>query len=125
MGYPIFGKVKTITLPLPAVNMSIEEYKNHYGIDLKPYIELMEDGNFWFVCDGYIILDVKDSDINFNHKLTTIRYQNVLSFEYNEYIEGVQDGQTYLRGLVYSLLLQLPKNAPFTLDNIEVIGAES
>lgn len=35
MGYPNFGKVKTITLPIPERTMSFAEYKNAFGIDLE------------------------------------------------------------------------------------------
>ena len=35
MGYPNFGKVKTITLPIPSTYMTYKQYKEKYGIDLK------------------------------------------------------------------------------------------
>lgn len=35
MGYPNFGKVKTLTLPIPDSSMTFAEYKNAYGIDLE------------------------------------------------------------------------------------------
>ena len=43
MGYPIFGKIKNIVLPLPIYefnDMSIEEYKEFSGIDLRDIFEL-------------------------------------------------------------------------------------
>ena len=35
MGYPAFGKVKTITLPIPDSSMTFAKYKNAFGIDLQ------------------------------------------------------------------------------------------
>ena len=43
MGYPIFGKIKNIVLPLPINDfddMTIEEYKEFSGIDLREVLEL-------------------------------------------------------------------------------------
>ena len=50
MSYPNFGKVKTIVLPCPDEPMSIEEYKNAYGIDLRGMI-VLKDNNIEFKND--------------------------------------------------------------------------
>lgn len=43
MGYPIFGKMKTITLPIPDAALTFAEYKDAYGIDLQnlPLVDLI------------------------------------------------------------------------------------
>lgn len=45
MGYPQFGKVKDVVLPVPANEpLSLDEYKERYGIDLRDFIEYYPDG---------------------------------------------------------------------------------
>ena len=43
MAYENFQVCKELYLPMPSENMTLEEYKKTYGIDLKPFIYI--DGN--------------------------------------------------------------------------------
>ena len=40
MGYPAFGKVKTIVLPRPIDEVSLKQYRELYGIDLMKFIDV-------------------------------------------------------------------------------------
>ena len=40
MSYPAFGKVKTIVLPIPGEELTLNEYRDKYGIDLREFIKV-------------------------------------------------------------------------------------
>ena len=60
MGYPIFGKVKTVVLPCWNVDdfdhLSNEQYKEKYGIDLEEIFELQEVGVPAIKTSGFILI---------------------------------------------------------------------
>lgn len=63
MGYPIFGKVKTIVLPgnenTMTSQLTLEEYKKRFGIDLTDFIYLAENGNIDLKnCENTLFLGV-------------------------------------------------------------------
>ena len=43
MGYPNFGKVKTVVLPIPNEELTLDEYKEKYGIDLRELVTVSDD----------------------------------------------------------------------------------
>lgn len=123
MGYPNFGKVKTIVIPLPSKEMTLEEYKNHFGIDLKNFFKISAS-EMHFVSNDYVILDTLESSINFSDGLWGLRYQNVLGQTQETYEGGSVDGFVTLKGIDYGLKFMVSKNDPLALENIKVIGVE-
>lgn len=61
--YPAFGNVKTITLPISTGdNLTLDEYKEKYGIDLRPYIKLnTEDKEIQLNFDGFVLVRLMKS----------------------------------------------------------------
>ena len=127
MGYPNFGKVKTLVLPLPRNETSIDEYKNLYGIDLRDFVELSEEGiislknglpNTSIFIDDITLLE---SGIRLNATNGTMSQQ---------YEEGVTDaifgliftGDGQNTGSIWEIII--PKDADFNIDNIKVRNFE-
>lgn len=63
ISYPQFGNVKTITLPIATGdNLTLDEYKEKYGIDLRPYIKLnTEDKEIQLNFDGFVLVRLMKS----------------------------------------------------------------
>ena len=126
VSYPQFGKVKTIVLPIPANSISLDEYKEKYGIDLREYIYL--DGHeikLKNVENALILID--DIDSNLVGSIRTLR--PIISLGIQQWTSGSLDGSTIF-GCVYNvadevyegLELIIDKDDDFTLDNVHVFG---
>lgn len=126
-GYPNFGKVKTLVLPLPERDISIDEYKDLYGIDLREFIELTDDKSIQFK-DGLPNTLVLIDDITLSE--SSIRLNSVTYTMHKNYIEGNQDavfGLAYYGdgdgfGAIWELVIS--KNEEFKIENIKVLNFE-
>ncbi len=141
MGFPNFGKVKTITLPIPHEPMSIAEYKAKYGIDLKEFLYISDDSNLYFkaIPNTRILFDISEVLKSFGsyNNATLIDLSTMFTVDNGSsaYVSGTTDGRkcycvrSYLgeeNALTpeYVIVLKLDKSKELNLDNITIVGME-
>ena len=128
MGFPNFGKVKTITLPFTGyeVEMPISEYKEKYGIDLRELLRLD-------TAHGLILLKDDNSLVLLNKLGVGLRTPVIQT---NAYVHNSSDGQLNIVYLTISpetsdivgedgLIIYIEQNQEFTFDNMLVSGFNS
>ena len=136
MGYPNFGKVKTIVLPVPANQMTYAQYKEKYGIDLKDFIELgstsirlKSNRNVFLIAD---FTEIKELLESYFPNLCPI---GSLPMYAQDYDDGVQDGcmriylcdfDESLNEVVAHFMLQflIPQDREFKFENMYIQGSE-
>ena len=129
MSYKPFGKTKTITLPISVDDeeMSIYQYKEKYGIDLREIIDLFLDagsGNIRFKVDALILVQV--------HKLNVpCRIFVPNKYYYVTWTSGETDGALSLTLIDYSgdafdagIALKIPYDKDFIIENLTITHAE-
>lgn len=116
---------KELYLPCSVLdgNMTLDEYKAKYGIDLKPFIRLEDDGTIYFdfphltkcyICD----LDYGSSDLP---DVGEVNYNNGQQWD-----EGADDGELMIghydlnQNNGYSIKFSISRNAEFSIENIVV-----
>lgn len=124
MGYPAFGKVKTIVLPIAkGDNLSISEYKEKYGIDLKEYLFVDASGNLYFDTSKYLFLvrliDADRSTYHFNS------FNVIISSLVTTYDAGSTDATLQLMTSPvdeadWSIKFEIDKDVDFLLDNVRI-----
>ena len=129
MGYPAFGKVKTITLPSPDESLTIEGYKEKYNIDLKDFIELIE-GNIKIkdeILNSSLILVMQSKYLGTTSPLVPVCRERVIS----SYEAGVSDAITRLCTTYnvddedyWGIELQVVKNGTFDFDHLIIYTKE-
>ena len=141
MGFPNFGKNKTVVLPIPTNPMSIAEYKAKYGIDLRELLYIAPDNNFYFkaIPNTQIFFDISDLLKSFGnyHSATLVELSNapVIDAESSTYVSGTTDGKrTYcvryylgednVLSPEYMVTLKLDKSEELNFDNITIEGRE-
>lgn len=118
--YPTFGKIKTIVLPTPDHPLTLEEYQEQFGIDLK----------------GFLTLDSITKCIEFHadNSLVLIKIigavsqflRCITSFDYTPFDEGNDDAVTILgwynapEEQYEGLRLIIDKDTSFSLANVKV-----
>lgn len=133
MGYPSFGKVKTIVLPCPSYSdtLSISQYKEKFGIDLSEYL-ILDNGYIYFDAKGNLIL-INSFDIDsvgehisygLNHAIVPLVATKQLSW-----LSGSDTGVLKL-GIYevtdddcYGLYIFVDKDDDFTMDNVRIRGS--
>lgn len=128
MGYTMPIVCKELNLPCPMdKSFTLEQYKEKFGIDLKPFIKLEEKQiyatfpNFTkvnLVCVGL--------DISLISKVGPITYSNQ-----TEYDEGVEDATLTFEyvdsqgNAGYGIIFTIDKDTEFALENVKVAGVEA
>ena len=127
MGYPNFGKVKTIVLPCPSDSLTIAQYKERYGIDLSNYLRL-EDASIYFKAPENTLILLNDeggqTTADFISRVNTISF-----IEKQEWEEGNTDGVLNF-GAWYvpsenayeGLSFVISKSEEFKLENLLIIA---
>ena len=135
MGYPNFGKVKTIVLPLiatPDGGITIEEYKKATGIDLSDFFQLRSE-EIHFVADAHILGCVTKSFMeNYGYYYEGTNYVPMTDCARETYEEGATDGELSIvfdnafGGLETNggIRFVISKDLPFALENIRIHCAE-
>lgn len=134
MGYPYFGKVKTIVLPLPPEQIKFAEYKEKYGIDLKEFFEVKEnDINLKNVKNAVIYFDLSDvngaAPVEFIGELLPL---GGTIYESQSYESKVKTGAIYYRIPHYNskdniidfigyISIEISKDEELSIDNA-IIG---
>lgn len=131
MGYPVFGKVKTIVLPTNLTQpVTIEEYKDLFGIDLKDFIYLDAD---------YHVIKIKAPNTMFLLDMNGLDYvfgnygdhlESAHSIMISSYTAGSDSATTFLWTANNSLegegiVLNIDKDSPFSIDNLMVSISEA
>ena len=117
--YPPFGKVKTIVLPVKNIpyGSSIEEYKELFGIDLKDFIELDEDGyiNFKPKPNDFYLLQCEILGGGFV-------LLPIATVGRTKYVFGNTDGDLSLQGIENSegIVFWVDSSDDFTLENVKI-----
>ena len=100
-GYKKFSVAKTIVLPIPEEFISVQDYKDKYGIDLKELVEMV---------NGHICLNLTDNIVFLRSPVgeTVIEIPRfgkanqpifpITACKANRYISGSQDG-AYVYGV--------------------------
>lgn len=120
MGYPQFGKVKTIVLPIgPLQNYSYEEYKKLYGIDLK---------DIFVIKDEYIVPKDSNTLILFKVNTEELAYPAYYTLygldklETANYVAGSSNAKFIINiGGSIGAGFQIDSNAPLTIENIVAV----
>lgn len=139
MGFPDFGKVKTIILPIPSDPMSITEYKAKYGIDLKEFLLITADKYLRFkpIPNTQIFLDIGEVLKGYGSFCDSPLVDlSVISMQDSTlYVSGTTDGMsTYCVRAYwdpdnvlqpeYLVILKVDKSEELTIDNITIGGGE-
>ena len=127
MGYPIFGKVKTLVLPLPNETYSIEEYKNKYGIDLTQFIKLNTNfGQIDFVPQLHTMICLEDIHGYGGEIFGTSKIVPALTNSFSQYVSGSQDG-IFILGVyaigeeaLEGLEIRISKDKDFSMENVKI-----
>lgn len=130
MTRPIFGKTKTIVLPIPSITMTLEEYKNQFGIDLNEIYDISLSFNAINAVlrqSGQILFRAKEDDFPtvFTSILNPVNYSGSA-----EWISGSQDA-TLILGYVtldanqdisggLGMGFSISKDAAFDISNLRV-----
>lgn len=132
MGYPAFGKVKTIVLPVPGEQMKFTEYKEKYGIDLKEFFEVKEnDINLKNVKNAVIYFDLSDvsdnAPVEFIGKLLPL---GATIYASQSYESKVTSGAIYYKIPYYNsdniidfigyISIELSKDEELSIDNARI-----
>lgn len=126
MGYPNFGKVKTIVLPTPDENLSYEQYKEKFGIDLKDIVKIASNGLIILKPQNVFWL-INDVDA---HWETPSRLYTIISAYTSGYESGVSDGslRIYFGGVPESsgiyLDIRCSKDKTLAIENFTVTTLE-
>lgn len=127
MSYKTFGKMKTITLPIDGSDqdLTLEEYKEKYGIELKKYIDLES---------GSIDLDFPSDALVLLQTLSTTGYALKIGFinsiPRHAWEEGNEDGYYMLISRdaddynVFGIQLSIDKDDPLDFDHIKISNYE-
>ena len=126
MGYPNFGKVKTVVLPLTDEALTINEYKEKYGIDLKQFI-VLDDGGFITLDNNFLdstLILIRQSKSS-GATTPLVPCQKVVTEA--AYIADNQQATTLLASCYneaeegfYGLALFIEPSAEFSVDNIRI-----
>ena len=122
MGYPQFGKVKTIVLPLPVNLISYSDYKKLFGIDLKDVLKL-ENGIITLKRGDYLPL-IKDfmgesiSGILYIAPITNVTMQQYSEENTDAVLRLYYNGVAGDDGL--ALQFSIYKDEEFTFENIKI-----
>ena len=119
--YPPFGKVKTIVFSAPSTTLTLKEYQDKFGIDLKSFLKLDE------VFKG-ILFDCNNSQIFIKIPESTIKFlYPVTNYDTPSYWDEGNDDATLILGWynasdsVYEgLQFDIDKDASFSLENVKV-----
>ena len=127
MGYPNIGNVKTIVLPIPANEMSCEQYKETYGIDLKDLIFI--DDRFIRFKGGRnisILLDPSDFLGAIDYTENKWGLSPVIKLSTTSYTAGESDAQITMEEnqILVALQLRISRNTEFSFENLTISGAE-
>lgn len=131
MGYPAFGKIKTLTLPIPSQPMTLEEYKERYGIDLLEYVSLSDGGYINFNAhNSYVLLSETNYENEGGDDEIVLNCTNIIipiaSVVVSVWDSGKNDAETKLGiynpsdGTMGGLMFSVSKNQSFTLDNVKI-----
>lgn len=120
MGYQMPNVIKEIYLPINfGDNLTIEEYKAKYGIDLKKFIFL--ENNIIYIKFGL-----------FKVYLVDLYNKEVFPFimmSTKEYVEGMDNAETNLYGnptgyASFGLKLINDSDLPFSIENVKIVYVE-
>lgn len=129
MGYPIFGKVKNIVLPVPPSEITLDEYKKKYGIEIRDIFECRQNSDnehLIMVKSGNYVLFLNTQDSPYFHQmgaLIPIEPISTHNVTVNTWISGTNDGEIILSTTTgVGIFIKIPKNASFSLDNATIRG---
>ena len=129
MGYKNFQVPKTIYLPCSPVAMTLEEYKNTYGIDLIDELGLAIEGGDTIVINGNKLVEYKiviDTPYNASFPIVApICDKSAIA-----QVEGVTPATLSLfplatdNDVTWAFGLIIDKDSPCTINNIKVVALE-
>ena len=129
MGYPNFGKVKTIVLSCCNQDdeISIEEYKNRYGIDLKEFLSVNANKKtLEFKAKNSMVL-VESTTVNLaGMDSTNILIPVTRSFMSAHDVDAGVDAVLILGGYnesessIYGINFRVPHRKDLNLDNVVI-----
>lgn len=126
MGYPIIGATKTLVLPIPNEPLSVQEYNEKYGIDVRGFLTLTDDGYIRLnkgLPNTLVLID--DMELTYSQ----MRIYTVKELSEVSYSSEIQDGALglfFIGGIDSgtSLRFYIPKDVEFNLDNMIVLPHE-
>ena len=128
ISYPSFGKVKTIVLPVPSDVLSVEQYKDRYGIDLKDILILDNDAKKIYVKTNACLFIRDEGGICENFSVYGLKNSiyHVSCFSIQEYVSGSAVAQLVL-GIydfvgesVVGISFTIGESDDFIFDNIQI-----
>ena len=129
MSYPVFGKVKTIVLPVPTPDdaISLQQYKDRYGIDLKDFLVLEPDyGLIDFIApkDSIVLFNTREVSEHFEHIviLGLDVLQESSSKPYN--VDTSSNAELNLVFTSVNMQFYIRYTDDFTIDNILIQSSE-
>ena len=130
MGYKMPLVTKEIYLPLSdgelVDGITLEEYQEKYGIDLKPFIKL-DTFNKTISCDfGFSKIYIVNADWNVYFCTNVFSYILVNSTQ--NWIEGEQGAYIILffdESHEYGFELLIPRDDDFKIENVRVVAFEA
>ena len=131
VSYPIYGKVKTIVLPIPAGVLTLDQYKENYGIDLKEFIGLEANGaiTMSFPRNTQVLLDAEDiAGVNTFMPAIKGSLLSISASISTSYSAGATDANITIGAYNYDdsgiigLQIECDKDVSFELDNLKISG---
>lgn len=129
MGYQMPNVYKEIYLPIsPNDDLSISEYKEKYGVDLREYLTLEDDTLHFYAKNTkvhVVYVDFDESLINNNMASSVI---DAKITENTAWIEGEQEARLVLGGEnfnpdIFGILFAIPMAKECILDNVAIGSA--
>lgn len=131
MGYPNFGKVKTIVLPADHDEMTLEEYKQKYGIDIKSFLSISvsgggDKGRISLVIPSNIFILINGDDLAKAYNAPQYGgCQAITSIDNTDWDSGVSNAILILKGgHGVGLYITCNKDNELNFDNIRIQGNE-
>lgn len=126
MGYPQFGNVKTVVIPVPKEDMSVQEYKNAYGIDLRDIVLLDKGlGNLYLKPNTFYLVNFNTavgSSLITNESYLTSGMIAISKVESQSYESGVKNAQLLIKtpDEGYFLEIGVDKSLEFSYENMYI-----
>ena len=126
MSYPVFGKVKTIVLPTDLDSaVTLDEYKNLFGIDLKEliYLDKLNHCILFKAPNTMFLLGMHGLESYYG------LYGNYLAPANSVYVSSWDEGVTPALTLLWTahndsegagLTLTIDSSAPFSIDSVRI-----
>lgn len=121
MGYPNFGKVKTITLPMKDLpyGATLEDYKKLYGIDLKQWVRLSGGDTISLKLPENAFVLIQSGFGNIRNSIAS----PILETGPKKYVANSDNGELVLYTNIEKsegLILYVESDREFTIENVQL-----